>query len=130
MNDLHRHIVESAPEAILFADREGVIQLWNAGAELMFGYAADEAIGHSLDLIIPERLRERHWDGYHRVMTTGETAYGARLLAVPAQCKDGRRISLEFSIALIREGDAEIRGIATIMRDITERWERERRTQR
>ncbi len=130
MDDLHRHIIESAPEAILFADREGIIQLWNAGAELMFGYATDEAIGQSLDLIIPERLRERHWEGYRRVMKTGETAYGARLLAVPAKRKDGRRMSLEFSIALVREGDAEVRGVAAIMRDVTERWEREQRARR
>ncbi len=130
MDDLHRHIIESAPEAILFADREGIIQLWNAGAELMFGYVADETIGQSLDLIIPERLRERHWEGYRRVMKTGETAYGARLLAVPAKRKDGRRMSLEFSIALIRGDDGRVRGIAAILRDVTERWEREQKARR
>lgn len=129
MDDLHRHIIEEVPEAILFADREGVIRLWNAGAERVFGYAAPEAIGQSLDLIIPERLRERHWEGYRRVMKTGETAYGARLLAVPGQHKDGRRISLEFSVALIRE-DAQVRGVAAIIRDVTERWEREQRARR
>ena len=75
-----------AQDAVIFADRSGVIRLWNSGAEAIFGYEAAEALGQTLDLIIPERLRERHWEGYHRTMTTGLTRYGEGLLAVPARC--------------------------------------------
>jgi len=111
---------------MIFADREGVIRLWNHGAEVMFGYSAEDAIGQSLDLIIPERHRVRHWDGYRKVMVTGTTRYGKELLAVPAIRKDGRRISLEFSIALLRDETGALGGAAAIIRDVTARWERER----
>ncbi|MGE0539963.1 MAG: PAS domain-containing protein [Dehalococcoidia bacterium] len=124
---LSRRIVEESPDAIIYADRDGLIRLWNAGAETMFGYEAGEAIGQSLDLIIPEKLRTRHWDGYHRVMATGETRYGAGdLLAVPGLHKDGSRMSLEFSIAILRDNANEIMGIAAILRDVTTRWNQER----
>jgi PAS domain S-box-containing protein len=92
----------------------------------MFGYSADEALGQSLDLIIPERLRVRHWDGYRQVMDTGVTRYGERLLAVPAMRKDGQRISIEFSIALLKDEHGEVAGAAAVVRDVTARWEAER----
>jgi PAS domain S-box-containing protein len=114
------------PEAVIFADRQGVVRLWNRGAETMFGYAASEALGRSLDLIIPERFRARHWEGYHQVMATGVTRYGQRLLAVPAMRKDGRRISIEFSIALLKDERGEVAGALAIVRDVTARWEAER----
>lgn len=124
---LKARIVDEAPEAIIFADREGIIRLWNAGAEAMFGFTAEEAIGQSLDLIIPEKQRARHWEGYARVMETGETRYGSgQLLAVPAMRKDGARISLEFSITLPRGEDGRLLGAAAIMRDVTHRWEQDR----
>ena len=119
-------ILQEAPEAVIFADRDGVIRFWNGGAETMFGYSADEAVGQLLDLIIPERFRPRHWDGYHKVMATGITRYGRELLAVPAIRKDGRRISLEFSITILREETGEVLGAAAIIRDVTARWEREK----
>jgi len=127
---LCREIVENSYDAIVFTDRQGLIRLWNSGAEEMFGYTAEEALGQSLDLIIPERFRERHWEGYRRVMETGVTKYGrGELLAVPAIRKDGRRISLEFTIVLIHgEGD-EVLGVAAIIRDVTERWQRDRELQ-
>ena len=78
---LSQQILTLAPDAILFADREGIIRLWNKGAERIFGCTAEEAIGQSLDLIIPEKLRERHWEGYHKTMATGETRYGTEMLA-------------------------------------------------
>ena len=122
----HRIVVE-APDAIIYADREGVIRLWNAGAETIFGYTMDEALGQSLDLIVPERLRQRHWDGYHRVMATGETRYGpGEMLSVPAMRKDGTRISAEFSIAMLRDEQGSLMGIAAILRDVSERFERDR----
>ena len=126
---LCQQIVENTQEAIVFADGEGVIRLWNIGAETIFGYTASEALGQSLELIIPERLRERHRVGYHRVMATGVTQYDRKLLAVPATRKDGARISLEFTVALIRGAGREILGLAAILRDVTERWHRERTMQ-
>jgi len=123
---LARRIVEGMPEAVIFADQEGVILLWNRGAEVMFGYAAAEALGSSLDLIIPERHRSRHWEGYQKVMTSGVTRYGTELLAVPAERKDGRRISIEFSIALLRSETGEVLGAAAVVRDVTARWERDK----
>lgn len=122
---LFRRIVEEMSEAVIFADREGVVRLWNRGAETMFGYSAAEALGQSLDLIIPERFRGRHWDGYHQVMATGVTSYGERLLAVPAMRKDGQRISIEFSIALLKDERGEVAGAVAVVRDVTARWQAE-----
>ena len=124
---LSRRIVEEAPDAIIFSDREGTIRLWNAGAEAVFGWRADEALGQTLDLIIPEKQRARHWEGYRAVMATGATRYGrGELLRVPALRKDGRRISVEFSILLPRDAAGEVLGAAAILRDVTERWEQDR----
>jgi PAS domain S-box-containing protein len=123
---LARRIVEAMPEAVIFADRDGVIQFWNRGAEVMFGYAATEALGRALDLIIPERHRSRHWEGYRDVMSSGATRYGSELLAVPAVRKDGGRISIEFSIALLRGETGDVLGAAAVIRDVTARWEREK----
>ena len=124
--DIYQQIIEGAPEAIMMADRQGIIRLWNAGAASLFGYAAEEALGQSLDLIIPELMQARHWEGYHRVMATGETAYGTKLLAVPAMHRDGHRLSVEFSIVMVRGAAGELTGVATIMRDSTERWKKEK----
>ena len=123
---LFQRIVEDAPDAIIFADRHGTIRLWNAGAEAIFGYRADEAVGQSLDLIIPEKQRGPHWEGYHTVMASGVTRYGRELLKVPAFRKDGSRISLEFSILILRDGAGQPLGAAAILRDVTERWQQER----
>jgi PAS domain S-box-containing protein len=123
---LYQQIISGAPEAIIFADREGKIRLWNAGATTIFGYSENETLGQNLDLIIPERQRKRHWEGYEKVMATGITRYGAELLAVPAMRKDGTRISLEFSIVLVRDDSGQPAGVAAIMRDVTARWQQER----
>lgn len=123
---LLQRIVEGAPDAIIFADPGGTIRLWNAGAEAIFGYEAHETLGQSLGLIIPQNLRAQHWEGYRRVMETGETRYGRRLLSVPALRKDGSRISLEFSIVLVRDADGAPEGVAAIMRDVTQRWKEEK----
>ena len=127
---LFRRIVEEMPEAVIFADQQGVVRLWNRAAETMFGYSADEALGHSLDLIVPERFRARHWEGYRHVMATGVTSYGQRLLAVPAMRKDGQRISIEFSIALLKDERGEVTGAAAVVRDVTPRWLEERELKR
>jgi PAS domain S-box-containing protein len=119
-------IVEESNDAVLFSDRDGIIHLWNRGAERMFGYSAQEALGQSLDLIIPENLRQRHWDGYYRVMENGESRYSVDLLSAPAIRKDGTRISTEFSMALIKDNGGTMLGVATIIRDVSARWQREK----
>jgi PAS domain S-box-containing protein len=123
---LYQRIVDDSPIAILFADREGKIRFWNSGAELMFGYQAHEAVGQSLDLIVPEKQRARHWEGWTRVMATGVTKYGRDPLAVPAMRKDGTRISIEFNVILIRSAGGELQGVAAMIQDVTARWQQQK----
>jgi PAS domain S-box-containing protein len=123
---LCQHIVENSQEAIIFADRDGIIRLWNTGAETIFGYRAAEVVGQSLELIIPERLRAQHRHGYRRVIATGVTLYDRKLLAVPATRKDGAQISLEFTVVLIREATGDVLGVAALLRDVTARWQQEK----
>jgi PAS domain S-box-containing protein len=121
---LGRSILAGESDAIIATDREGVIRFWNPGAERIFQYASAEAVGQSLDIIIPERLRARHWDGYRRVMQTGESRYNrGDLLAVPGTRKDGARISLEFTVVPLKDAQGRIGGIAAVMRDVTKRFE-------
>jgi len=128
-DELARQIVACTPDGVIFADRGGVIRFWNAGAEAIFGYSAQEAIGQPLELIVPGPLRARHDEGYRRVIQTGVTQYGGRrLLAVPAIRKDGERISVEFSIALLHDTNRTLLGVAAVMRDVTERWRKEKET--
>src|SRR5262249_43161235 len=92
-----------------------------------FGYSRAEALGASLDIIIPGKLRARHWEGYDKTMATGQTRYGgADLLKVPATNKAGDRLSIEFSVALLKDGNGAVTGIAAIIRDPTERWNSDR----
>ena len=123
---LCENIVEQLSTAIIYGDRDGIVRLWNAGAEAMFGWNADEAIGQSMDLIIPEKHRARHWEGYSHVMESGVTKYGKSVLAVPAMTKDGRRISIEFNVALLRDQNGQVIGAAATIADVTARWEREK----
>ena len=119
-------IIDNAPDAILYCDSAGIIHLWNKGAEHLFGYSAAEAIGQTLDIIIPERMRQRHWEGYFRVMETGKSHYGDYdLLSVPALRKDGSQFSCAFSIILLRDAGGKPQGIASIMRVGTKTRERE-----
>lgn len=131
MNDLSfawlsEQIVKENGDAIMFADHEGLIRLWNKGAEAMFGFSAAEADGQSLDLIIPENLRGRHWEGYHKVMASGVTRYGTELLSAPGLRKDGTRLSLEFSMVIVRGADGSVLGTGAIIRDITARFQKEK----
>ncbi len=119
-------LVQAAGDAIIAADPEGRILSWNPAAERIFGFAAQEALGQSLDLIIPERFRARHWDGYKQVMRTGQTKYGAEVLRVPARHKDGRPLSIAFTVALLARADGQTEAIAAIVRDDTSRWNEER----
>lgn len=119
-------IVADTLDAIIYCDRSGTIELWNAGAERIFGWTAAEAVGQNLDIIIPEKHRDVHWKGWKRVMETGETKYGADPLAVPGLHKDGSTMSLEFSIMMLHDAAGRIEGIAAILRDVSKRWKREK----
>jgi PAS domain S-box-containing protein len=119
-----RTLVHAAPDAIIYADAAGTIAFWNAGAERIFGFTPSEALGQSLDIIIPANLRERHWQGFDATMRTGVTRYGAGdLLAVPALRKDGARISVEFTVVPFTDAGGRMLGIAAILRDVTQRFE-------
>lgn len=119
-------LVEALGDAVIVADAGGTINLWNPAAEHMFGFTPDEALGSSLDLIIPERLRERHWIGYGKTMATGETRYGHDLLRVPAVHKDGRALSIAFTVALLFGPQRDVTGIVAVIRDETARFAEER----
>lgn len=124
--ELLRQLVQECNDAIICSDREGLITLWNSGAEQMLGFSAAEALGRSLDIFIPENLRARHWEGYFKVMETGNTRYATELLAAPAIRKDGSRLSTEFSMTVIRDAEGRVAGTAAVMRDVSARWEREK----
>ena len=119
-----------AGDAIVAAGPDGSIVVWNPAAERVFGYTEGEALGRSLDLIIPERFRQRHWDGYRETMRTGHTKYGTEVLRVPAVHKEGRTLSIAFTVALMRAPDTGARVIAAIVRDETTRWNEERELRR
>src|SRR5918912_2154624 len=121
---LARAILGTASDAVIAADRDGVITFWNPGAERIFGHPAGGAVGQSLDLIIPERLRAAHWRGFREVMRTGRSRYGAGdLLSVPGIRRDGRRISLEFTVVPVQDAEGRTAGIAAILRDVTARFD-------
>lgn len=121
MNSMHSEVIEQASEAVLFTDANEIIKIWNKKAQLVFGYTSEEAIGRPLAIIIPDRFLSRHQDGYKGVIKTGVTAYDGKVLSVPAKRKDGSTISIEFSVAIIRE-KGEILGVSAIIRDMTEEW--------
>jgi len=121
---LCRQILEETSDAVVVGNREGVIIYWNRGAVNLFGHPSGEALGRSLDLIIPEKYRQRHWEGYRRVMANGETAYRDRTLKVPSEDKAGNPLSLEFSMVLLEKPGGGAAGAAAIIRDVTEQWKR------
>jgi PAS domain S-box-containing protein len=118
----YEQLVASIGDAIVIADASGAITLWNPAAERMFGFTQSEALGQSLDLIIPQRLQQRHWDGYHKTMKTGQTRYGHDVLRVPAVHKDGRALSIAFTVALLYSEQHAVTGIAAVIRDDTVRF--------
>jgi PAS domain S-box-containing protein len=128
---LARSLISTRSDAVIAADRNGVIRFWNPGAERIFGYVENDAVGRSLDLIIPERLQQRHWDGYRRTMESGKSRYGeGDLLSVPALHKKGSTISVEFTVIPLRDESGKMIGMAAIMRDVTKRFEEMRALKR
>jgi PAS domain S-box-containing protein len=124
-------VLSARSDAIVAADRDGIIRFWNPGAERIFGHTRDEAIGRSLDLIIPERLRERHWDGYRHTMATGQSRYGeGETLSVPALRADGATISVEFTVVPLKSAGGQMTGIIAVMRDASKRFEEMRTLRR
>ena len=119
-------LVDAMADAVIVADADGTIVYWNTAAERVFGWPATEAVGQSLDVIIPERQRRAHWDGYTTVMATGRTRYGTDLLRVPALHADGQRRSIAFTVTLLTNPDGTVSGIAAVVRDETQRWANER----
>lgn len=113
-------LANDIPDAVIFADGGGAIRFWNAGATRIFGFSREDALGQSLDIIIPERQRERHWAGFQRMIETGQSRYrDDQMLAVPALTQDGRTISIEFTLAPVRDGEGRIAGLVALLRDVT-----------
>jgi PAS domain S-box-containing protein len=123
---LYRQIIDNSSIAVIYGDTSGVVRLWNKGAEEIFGWTAEEVVGQSMDLIIPQKHRAKHWEGYDQVMKTGVSKYGRNVLAVPALTKNGRRISIEFNVVLLKAPSGEVIGIAALLQDVTQRWERDK----
>ena len=119
-------LVGAFGDGVVVCDAGGNIVFWNAAATRIFGFSAADALGQSLDLIIPQRQQQRHWDGYHKTMASGETRYGSDILRVPALHKEGKPLSIAFTVALLRGDDGKVSGIAAVVRDDTMRWNEER----
>jgi len=119
-------LVEGSGDSIMVCNAAGLVVFWNKASERIFGFTAKEALGRSMDLIIPERQRSRHWDGYHQTMASGSTKYGADLLRVPALHRDGRTLSIAFTVSLLKTADGVVTGIVAITRDETVRFGDER----
>ena len=126
-HDLAERLLDGSPDAILICDPAGMVRYWNAAAERIFGFPVTEVLGESMNLIIPERFRARHWAAWEATMKTGITRYGGgQLLAVPALQKNGRQISIEFSIQLVKDAGGLIEWVVAVVRDVTERYRHEK----
>ena len=122
-----QQLLHALGDGVIVCDAAGAITFWNAAATRIFGFTESEAIGQSLDLIVPQRQRQRHWDGYYKTMATGETRYGNDVLRVPAIHKDDKPLSIAFTVALLHAPDGEVSSIVALVRDETERWGEERK---
>ncbi|TWI61179.1 PAS domain S-box-containing protein [Pseudoduganella lurida] len=119
-------LLQALGDSVIVCDAAGIITFWNAASTRIFGFSAEEAVGRSLDLIIPPRQQGRHWDGYHKTMATGVTRYGADVLRVPAVHKEGKPLSIAFTVALLHGADGKVSAIAAVVRDDTARWAEDR----
>jgi PAS domain S-box-containing protein len=122
----YEQLVHTMGDAVVVTDGSGAIVLWNAAATRMFGFTQEEALGQSLDIIIPERQRGRHWDGYLKTMSTGQTRYGTSLLRVPGLHKDGHTLSIAFTVMLLTGPNGEVEGVGAVIRDETPRFQEDR----
>jgi len=123
--DLHQ-LIESVGDAVVVADAHEKIILWNPAATRIFGYSEQEALGQTLDLIVPERQRQKHNEGYSHSMETGTTRYGTSLLKVPAKHKNGGMLSIAFTVGMLFDASGKANGVVAIIRDETERFAEER----
>ena len=121
-----KQLVEAVGDALMVADAGGAITLWNPAAQRMFGFTEAEAMGKSLDLIIPQRQQQRHWDGYRKTMATGITRYGNDVLRVPAVHKDGHTLSIAFTVAMLHSPDGKVSAIVAVVRDESARFAEDR----
>lgn len=121
-----KQLVEAVGDAVVASDASGAIILWNPAAQRMFGFTEKEALGQSLDIIIPQRQQQRHWDGYQKTMATGQTKYGNDVLRVPAVHKDGHGLSIAFTVALLYTPDKKVSAIVAVIRDETTRFAEDR----
>jgi PAS domain S-box-containing protein len=129
MNDrssLDTHILDDVADALIFADRSGAITRWNRASAALFGYSAEEAVGQSLDLIIPERLRAAHWKGFDAALASGTMKLQGRPTLTRAQPKDARKLYIEMTFSLVKDTSGNVLGAVAMARDVTERVERER----
>jgi PAS domain S-box-containing protein len=124
--EIETTLIRQSPDAVIFADPQGLIVQWNPAAERIFGHTSNEAVGQSLDLIVPERFREAHWTGYKRALAAGETKYSGQALPTRSVHKDRTTIYVELSFAIIHDPQGNVIGALAHARDITDRWARER----
>jgi PAS domain S-box-containing protein len=128
--ELAEALIAQLADGVIFADREGMIRVWNEGAEAIFGHPRAEAVGQSLDLIIPERLRPAHWAAFKRAIETGQLQHGRESLATRSMHRDGRTLYVDLSFALVRGRGGEVLGAVAVARDITRRFREERELRR
>jgi PAS domain S-box-containing protein len=129
MNDspaLADRILEQTTDALIYADSEGTIRRWNPAAAALFGFGVHEAVGHSIDLIIPEHLRAAHWHGFNKAVAAGTTRLAGRPSLTRAVHKSGAKLYVEMTFALVKDDDGRVIGSVAIARNATERVERER----
>jgi len=119
-------LVRGIGDGVIVCDAAGAIAFWNDACTRIFGFTAADALGQSLDMIVPERQRGRHWDGYNKTMATGQTRYGNDLLRVPALHKEGKPLSIAFTVAMLYKPDGQVASIIAVVRDDTARWNEER----
>ena len=127
---LSQLLVDQSPDAIIYAGKDGTIQVWNAAAAIIFGFSGEDALGKSLDIIIPEQFREAHWAGFDKAIETGVTKLGGQALPTRAQKASGETFYIEVSFALVRDDSGAVTGALANARDITERFEQERTNRR
>jgi len=123
---MERALLEQAPDAVIFAGTDGMIAFWNEAATRVFGHSIEAAMGQSLDIIIPEVYRDRHWTGYDRALADRETKYKGEVLPTKAMRADGAEIYVELGFAMVKNPDGSMAGAMAVARDITERFNRDR----